>query len=154
MHCVAGVSRSASIVCAYLMVHEGLSLEEARQLCKKQRPCTRPNESFLKQLKAWSATLRPPQQATQAVPYSASAKENHPAFGHQPPRPFMPPGSEFAAALMGARSPMRSPTKSMGLMPPQGLGVPLSHSAAMGMGGPCFSPPQKMAGKGGGARFF
>ena len=154
MHCVAGVSRSASIVCAYLMVHEGLSLEEARKLCKKQRPCTRPNESFLKQLKAWSATLRPQQQATQAVPYSA--KENHPAFGHQPPRPFMPPGSEFAAALMGPRSPMRSPTKPMGMMPPQGLGVPgvpLNHPAAMGMGGP-FSPPQKMAGKGGGARFF
>ena len=67
MHCVAGVSRSASIVCAYLMASKGMSLEQARQLCKKQRPCTRPNETFLKELKDFAAGLQQSKVGSQAL---------------------------------------------------------------------------------------
>jgi len=57
VHCVAGVSRSASICIAYLMLHHGYSTEEGRAHVKKKRPCTRPNESFIKQLQEFENTV-------------------------------------------------------------------------------------------------
>lgn len=50
VHCVAGVSRSASLVCAYLIKHEGMSLRQAYQYVKMARPIIRPNVGFWKQL--------------------------------------------------------------------------------------------------------
>lgn len=57
VHCVAGVSRSASICIAYLMQHHGYSTEQGRAHVKKKRPCTRPNESFIKQLQEFENTV-------------------------------------------------------------------------------------------------
>ena len=51
IHCNAGVSRSATICIAYLMINEQLSFDAALELVKSRRPCTRPNDGFLKQLK-------------------------------------------------------------------------------------------------------
>jgi len=67
VHCVAGVSRSASMCIAYLMQHHGMSLEEAKAKVKKQRPCTRPNESFMKQLKEFSTTIPGPSQRNKSL---------------------------------------------------------------------------------------
>ena len=50
VHCQQGVSRSATIVIAFLMRERGLSLEAARARVH-QRRWTRPNEAFLSQLK-------------------------------------------------------------------------------------------------------
>jgi len=50
IHCMAGVSRSTTIVMAYLMAHNGLSFSDALQLVQKKRNIAYPN-SFQKQLK-------------------------------------------------------------------------------------------------------
>jgi hypothetical protein len=51
VHCVEGVSRSASIVIALLMRDRALSYDEALGLVRQRRPVVRPNEAFAKQLK-------------------------------------------------------------------------------------------------------
>lgn len=50
VHCVAGVSRSASLVIAYLMKYSDMSLKQAFQHVRSIRPQVRPNVGFFKQL--------------------------------------------------------------------------------------------------------
>lgn len=50
VHCVAGVSRSASLVIAYLMKYADMSLKNAFQHVRSVRPQIRPNVGFFKQL--------------------------------------------------------------------------------------------------------
>ncbi|XP_028399851.1 dual specificity protein phosphatase 14-like [Dendronephthya gigantea] len=50
VHCVAGVSRSSSLVIAYLMKYQNLSLTEAHSLVKSKRRFIRPNNGFWTQL--------------------------------------------------------------------------------------------------------
>jgi len=52
VHCNAGVSRSPSIVIAYLMIIMKLSYDEAYNTVKKVRRCIRPNDGFVKQLRS------------------------------------------------------------------------------------------------------
>ncbi|EJU02279.1 hypothetical protein DACRYDRAFT_15605 [Dacryopinax primogenitus] len=53
VHCQAGVSRSATIVVAYLMSTLSLSTEAALELVRAARPQACPSEAFLKQLGLW-----------------------------------------------------------------------------------------------------
>jgi protein-tyrosine phosphatase len=46
VHCMAGVSRSATIVIAYLMHRMKLTLEEAHVLVKTRRKCIHPNSGL------------------------------------------------------------------------------------------------------------
>ncbi|XP_043911594.1 protein phosphatase Slingshot homolog 2-like [Protopterus annectens] len=57
VHCAVGVSRSASLVLAYLMLHQNLCLVEAIKKVKQER-CIFPNQGFLKQLRALDMQLR------------------------------------------------------------------------------------------------
>lgn len=57
VHCVAGISRSATIVLAYLMKHLKMSLREAHTLVKSRRPFIRPNLGFWKQLVDYEMSL-------------------------------------------------------------------------------------------------
>ncbi|KAH6899126.1 protein-tyrosine phosphatase-like protein [Coprinopsis sp. MPI-PUGE-AT-0042] len=50
VHCHAGVSRSASIVTAFLMYTQDLTPQEALKLVRKARPMVEPNAGFLQQL--------------------------------------------------------------------------------------------------------
>ena len=50
VHCVAGVSRSASIVIAHMMKSKSLVYTDAIALVKKRRNVVDPNEGFVKQL--------------------------------------------------------------------------------------------------------
>ncbi len=52
VHCAAGMSRSASLVIAYLMIENNWYYEEAYSYVKKKRPIIDPNIGFVKQLKA------------------------------------------------------------------------------------------------------
>ncbi len=46
VHCAAGVSRSASVVIAYTMWKNQVSLKEAFATVRSKRPCVWPNEGF------------------------------------------------------------------------------------------------------------
>ncbi|XP_055629681.1 dual specificity protein phosphatase 18-like [Toxorhynchites rutilus septentrionalis] len=50
VHCVAGVSRSASLCLAYLIKYHQMSLKDAYNHVKTKRPQIRPNVAFVKQL--------------------------------------------------------------------------------------------------------
>lgn len=50
VHCNAGISRAPTLVIAYLMKEENLSLEQAWEKVKSGRPLIRPNAGFVKQL--------------------------------------------------------------------------------------------------------
>lgn len=58
VHCVAGMSRSATIVIAYIMKTKGLTLHQAFAHVKKCRPIAQPNFGFMKQLEQFEARLR------------------------------------------------------------------------------------------------
>eukprot|EP01126_Amoeba_proteus_P020425 TRINITY_DN2077_c0_g1_i21.p1 TRINITY_DN2077_c0_g1~~TRINITY_DN2077_c0_g1_i21.p1 ORF type:complete len:263 (-),score=46.67 TRINITY_DN2077_c0_g1_i21:72-860(-) len=55
VHCVRGISRSASVVIAYMMVHRGMPLKEAHKFVKSKREMIYPNGNFLDQLKKLNA---------------------------------------------------------------------------------------------------
>ena len=50
VHCGAGISRSGSIVIAYIMRKEGKSYEEAVSFVRERRSSVKPNDGFVKQL--------------------------------------------------------------------------------------------------------
>lgn len=50
VHCVAGVSRSATVVIAYLMKYKRMDLRAAFNHCYNLRPVVRPNNGFMAQL--------------------------------------------------------------------------------------------------------
>jgi len=53
VHCVEGVSRSASIVIAYLMSERGMSFSQALRIVKRRRAVVSPNPGFVRQLSEW-----------------------------------------------------------------------------------------------------
>ncbi|XP_071947783.1 dual specificity protein phosphatase 12-like [Antedon mediterranea] len=53
VHCFGGVSRSASVVIAYLMEKECLTVDEALKEVQKIRPAVMPNEAFISQLQLY-----------------------------------------------------------------------------------------------------
>ncbi|KAI9091117.1 hypothetical protein DFS34DRAFT_653703 [Phlyctochytrium arcticum] len=50
VHCVAGVSRSATLVLAYLMSHQNYSYQAALDYTQSRRSCVSPNPGFQRQL--------------------------------------------------------------------------------------------------------
>ena len=56
VHCKEGVSRSASLVLAYLVRDQEMELKDAVRLVRSKREIT-PNEGFLQQLIDYSCTL-------------------------------------------------------------------------------------------------
>lgn len=53
----AGVSRSAAVVCAYIMKERQLEFQDALDLVKAARPCVQPNEGFVRQLREYQTEL-------------------------------------------------------------------------------------------------
>jgi protein-tyrosine phosphatase len=51
IHCQAGISRSASVLIAYLMTKMNISYITAYKMVKQARPMIEPNKNFEKQLK-------------------------------------------------------------------------------------------------------
>lgn len=58
VHCLMGVSRSATTVMAYLIRFQGLTSEEAFDLVKEKRMVVSPNDGFLDQLKKYEKELK------------------------------------------------------------------------------------------------
>jgi len=58
VHCAAGISRSSSLVIAYLMIENRWSYEAAYNYVKSKRSIINPNIGFVKQLKALEYRLK------------------------------------------------------------------------------------------------
>ena len=50
VHCACGVSRSSTLVCAYLIKHQAMSVEKALVHLRARRSIIQPNSGFLRQL--------------------------------------------------------------------------------------------------------
>lgn len=57
VHCKAGVSRSASVVLAYLIEYRGYSLHDAFLLTLQLRPTITPNPGFMEQLRSYEKEM-------------------------------------------------------------------------------------------------
>lgn len=53
IHCAAGVSRSSTFTCCFLIKKLQITLDEALLILKNGRPVASPNSGFIHQLKAW-----------------------------------------------------------------------------------------------------
>ncbi|KAF0688541.1 Aste57867_19857 [Aphanomyces stellatus] len=96
VHCKAGVSRSASIVVAYLMKEKEWTFDDALAAVQEKRPMANPNASFRAQLQSYETRLRRP---VKAHPPSRKAQpEATAAIGPQLPphlkRPACTPANE------------------------------------------------------------
>ena len=58
IHCVAGVSRSSTIVCAWLMKNYGMTRDKALTFMKSRRSVVHPNDGFMKVLQQWETHLK------------------------------------------------------------------------------------------------
>jgi len=72
VHCIRGVSRSATIVCAYLMTSRNFNPQEAVAAVRERRPIARPNYGFMIQLEMYAAQLN---KGTQMVVSEFQATE-------------------------------------------------------------------------------
>ncbi|KAJ8698967.1 hypothetical protein PTI98_005614 [Pleurotus ostreatus] len=54
VHCVMGISRSTTVVCAYLMKTRRMSPSSAIRFVRRWRPCVHPNYGFVRQLHAFA----------------------------------------------------------------------------------------------------
>lgn len=58
VHCHAGISRSSTVIIAWLIKEKNMSLEEALKLCKSKRNKIQPNSGFIIQLKKYEEGLK------------------------------------------------------------------------------------------------
>ncbi|KZT19312.1 phosphatases II [Neolentinus lepideus HHB14362 ss-1] len=63
VHCAQGVSRSASVVCAFLIAAYGWTPQQAVQFVKEKRPSAEPNFGFVSQLKEYADSIRTPSRS-------------------------------------------------------------------------------------------
>ncbi|KAF2979776.1 hypothetical protein EK904_012800 [Melospiza melodia maxima] len=75
VHCLAGISRSATIAIAYIMKRMDMSLDEAYRFVKEKRPTISPNFNFLGQLLDFEKKLK--NQSGQPGPISTKLKLLH-----------------------------------------------------------------------------
>ncbi|CAI9620938.1 unnamed protein product [Staurois parvus] len=75
VHCQAGISRSATICLAYLMMKKRVKLEEAFEFVKQRRSIISPNFSFMGQLLQFESQVLTTTCATEAASPSATLLE-------------------------------------------------------------------------------
>jgi protein-tyrosine phosphatase len=94
VHCVMGRSRSASMVIAYLVAHENMTLMEAFEHTRKMRPIIRPNSGFMAELVAWEKLHRGASSLDVETWVSLvgvhGSEKGHPAKKELPPRVNLP----------------------------------------------------------------
>eukprot|EP00026_Physarum_polycephalum_P008812 Phypoly_transcript_08913.p1 GENE.Phypoly_transcript_08913~~Phypoly_transcript_08913.p1 ORF type:complete len:456 (+),score=104.39 Phypoly_transcript_08913:70-1437(+) len=105
VHCMAGVSRSASVVIAYIMHAEKVSFQVAFEKLKKARPFVHPNEAFRRQLQIferWTLGVAPePSLPTLSSPTSSSSS---------PPSPTTTTSSSSSPSPSSSLLPLSTPS--------------------------------------------
>ncbi|KAH7492632.1 hypothetical protein PRIC2_014951 [Phytophthora ramorum] len=100
VHCNKGVSRSSSMVVAYLMKLRSMSFEQALAFVVERRAIANPNESFRRQLEEYERRLK------RTVPKDKGARAvRGPAGPQLPPTPASDGNDEAAAASIGPQLP-------------------------------------------------
>lgn len=67
VHCAMGISRSSTIVIAYLMRVKGWSYTQAHEFVKSMRSCIKPNPGFMNQLVSFEAQITEAQKAVEKL---------------------------------------------------------------------------------------
>ena len=81
VHCHAGMSRSVTIILAYLMKYYNHTLESSLEYVKQRKPDISPNFSFMGQLLEFECSLRP---SPADSGFGSSPVEGHSYFLHSP----------------------------------------------------------------------
>ncbi|XP_036077205.1 dual specificity protein phosphatase 8 isoform X1 [Rousettus aegyptiacus] len=100
VHCLAGISRSATIAIAYIMKTMGMSSDDAYRFVKDRRPSISPNFNFLGQLLEYERSLKL-LAALQGdgAPHPGTPE---PLPGPAAPLPLLPPPTSESAATGSA----------------------------------------------------
>ncbi|KAK1934668.1 Dual specificity protein phosphatase 2 [Phytophthora citrophthora] len=94
VHCNKGVSRSSSMVVAYLMKLRSMSFQKALDFVVERRPVANPNESFRLQLQEYERRLQ-----------RSVVKDKSVRTARGPAGPQRPPAKEEPAASIGPQLP-------------------------------------------------
>lgn len=79
VHCVQGVSRSASVVAAYLVAETRWPPKYVVEWIQAKRPCAQPNSGFVAQLDEYARSLA---IALPAAPAGAQGRQHPHAYSH------------------------------------------------------------------------
>lgn len=100
VHCLAGISRSPTLSIAYIMMHTGMSQDEAYRFVKQQRRHISPNFNFLGQLLEFERQLRRSGEASAAA--AAAAADERPEVKRQRTSAARSPTSALSKLTFGA----------------------------------------------------
>ncbi|XP_063309351.1 dual specificity protein phosphatase 4 [Pelobates fuscus] len=106
VHCQAGISRSATICLAYLMMKKRVRLEEAFEFVKQRRSIISPNFSFMGQLLQFESQVLTTTCATEAASPSATLQRSKPSSSPTSPFVFSFPVSVAAPSSLYLHSPI------------------------------------------------
>ncbi|CAN2391259.1 MAP kinase tyrosine/serine/threonine phosphatase activity [Pristimantis euphronides] len=91
VHCLAGISRSATIAIAYIMKRMDMSLDEAYRFVKEKRPTISPNFNFLGQLLDFEKEIKTQSGHTTLACKLQLQLEHGGLMSEVPPQPAGPP---------------------------------------------------------------
>jgi len=83
LHCQQGVSRSATMVIAYVMWKNNLTFRQALDYVMKRRPVISPNGGFMGQLLLWEVVLQNSRDARKSAPPRLLRVVPHPGSRHE-----------------------------------------------------------------------